>query len=461
MQELLYHKRFHWMFFGGVLLTLVALWLPGLKYPILSDTAHYAFLGESLWQDMRFELLDVPYGKHLPFHAFVSYPFVWLLGYTLGMKVSTLLAGFTVLVVSFFLLERMMSREVAVLSVVFLTFHHAFVLMTQLGSADLLFTGLFLLSILAYLKADDDVRYYTIAFLVAGLACVTRYNGVPLFGLLLGHLVFFRRGDLRFVIVWVSAIAGGLIFALWLMRNWKVFGDPLYTEYSLELSQQSPGTVEQLFSNAMYYLNPLHNILPILLICAVWALWKHGKQQKFLIAAMLSAWVLTSFWWVQSMRFAFPAYPILMGFAVLGLMDIFRRFIRYPMLSHWIIVVGTLVGIHGGALCLYAYGECNALFDRSVGMIPKNLGLTSEGFYAWHVARMYILENVDPVNSVYSEGEITTRIWQTDKVMGPDFRLSSEECGTYRITQNPFENDQVLYVSPSYPQTFVVLQSCT
>jgi hypothetical protein len=411
---------------------------------------------------MRFELLDVPYGKHLPFHALVSYPFVWMLGYTLGMKVSTLLAGFTVLVVSFFLLERVMSREVAALSVVFLTFHHAFILMTQLGSADLLFTGLFLISILAYLKADTDVRYYTVAFLVAGLACVTRYNGVPLFGLLLGHLLLFRRGDLRYIIVWISAIAGGLIFVLWLIRNWKVFGNPLYTEYSLELTQHSLGTFDQLLSNVVYYLNPLHNILPVLLICAVWGLWKHGRQHKFLIAAILAAWVLTAFWWVQSMRFAFPAYPILMGFAVVGLMDLFRRFIRYPMLSHWILVVGTIIGVHAGALCLYSYGECNSLFDRSVGLIPSNLGLTSEGFFAWHEARTYILEQGDPSTTVFALGEIDVRIWQDGQVMGSDRTLSSErDCGMYVITQNPKEGEQIIYTSPSYPQTSVILQSCT
>ncbi|MDD5103908.1 MAG: hypothetical protein PHX93_05965, partial [Candidatus Peribacteraceae bacterium] len=105
----------------GVLLSfaLVLLWLPGLRLPIISDTTVYALLGESLWRHGTYMFNGAPYAKHLPFHAFASYPLVWLLGAQVGMKVSTLLAGLGVLSATFLLLKRPFGVSVALLATVF------------------------------------------------------------------------------------------------------------------------------------------------------------------------------------------------------------------------------------------------------------------------------------------------------------------------------------------------------
>jgi sugar/nucleoside kinase (ribokinase family) len=66
------------------------LWLPGLKYPVVSDTLVYVTLGKSVWQTGTYMLGGAPYAKHLPLHAIVTYPLVQLLGISFGMKLANL-----------------------------------------------------------------------------------------------------------------------------------------------------------------------------------------------------------------------------------------------------------------------------------------------------------------------------------------------------------------------------------
>jgi len=452
-------------FFGALFLLLIVLWLPGLKYPIVSDTAFYSFLGESMWKDFRFELLGVPYAKHLPFHAFVSYPFVWLFGYSLGMKVSTLIAGYVTLVAAFLLLQEAISRKVAVLSVSFIAIHHAFVLMMHLGSADLLFTALFLFSLYGYIKAKNDARFYLLAFIAAGLSCITRYNGVPLFGLYAVHTLLYRREDIRTFFYAIPALLGGGIFCAWLLRNWFVFGDPMHTEYTSELSSHTLGFFHQVYSNTLYYLDPFHNILPLLFALSLWGMLRFGRQYAFLLCAMAAAWALTSFWWVQAMRFAFPGFVLMMGFAIVGGEDLWQRCVSkstvFVRRACAIFVIITLCITHLGALCLYSFGECNAVFDRTVGVIPKDLGLTPEGFYAWHKARVFLRDHAEKIAPLYVSNPVTSMIWNAEQIAGKSVPIINEnKCNSYNITQKPKPTDEVLYTTEESPHTSLVLQRC-
>ena len=443
---------------------LCVLWLPGLKYPIISDTARYAFLGESLWMNARYELFGEPYALHLPFHAFISYPFVRTLGFSVGMKVSSLFAGMMTLLATYILLSHVFHRKVALLSTIAIAFHHGFLLMTMLGSADLLFTALFLFSVYCYMRADDDATWYVPAFLLAGCACVTRYNGVPLWLLFAAHIIISRRGDVKHPVLYGAGAAGASIFALWLARNAYVFGNPLHTQYASEYAAQGGDVFEQLFSNVLYYLNPLHNILPFFLALSFFGLWRFGREHRFLVAAMCTAWVITAIWWVQAIRFAFPGYPILMGFAVMGLFelwDVATRTVtdRLKTILRTCIVV-MVVFMHVSALCVYAYGECNAAFDRYIGLVPKNLGLTSEGFYAWHQARDHLMEVVKPGDRVFVADPVSASIWDREHVFGATRVVTGHECAVYRIAQHPHEDAVILWSTLDEPVTHVTRQEC-
>jgi 4-amino-4-deoxy-L-arabinose transferase-like glycosyltransferase len=445
----------------GCILLLAALWLPGLRYPVVSDTAFYALLGKSFWTDGTYTLFGVPYAKHLPLHALLSYPLVAMFGWSLGMKISTLLAGWAVVLLTFAVLRRAFGSGVALAAAALLSIHHGFVFMTMLGSADLLFTSLFLVAIFAVLRAKEDERWYLAAGITAGLSCVTRYNGVPV--LLALPLIAYVQSPRRLASPWLWAgmILGATALGLWFARNAVAFGNPLHSLYTSELARESKGPLLQLVSNAGYYLNPIHNILPLLLLCSFYGIWRFGRAQRVLLLAMFAVWVLTAIWWVQAMRFAMPGYPLLLGFAVAGLADIWRQSMRW---SKTVIIasVAILALTHLPALCFYAYGQCNAWVDRHVSWIPHNLGLTSEGFFAWAEARDAFNE-LAPPGAVIAVDNVENAIVGREGVFRPDIRVVSEvprDACVYRITQHPTAMQHILWRSPSAPVTAVVVEGC-
>ncbi|MFH0851132.1 MAG: glycosyltransferase family 39 protein [Candidatus Peregrinibacteria bacterium] len=442
----------------AVLVFLVLLWLPGLRLPITSDTTVYALLGESLWRHGMYVFGGAPYAKHLPLHALVSYPFVWLTNAQVGMKVSTLLAGAGVLLATYLLLKQAFSPAVAFLAVVFVLFHHGFVLMMQLGSADLLFTALFLGSLAAFASAAERPRMYILAGLLLGLASLTRYNSVPLYALYPAFVYWKRPSHRMSGWFWSGmAIAAGL-FGLWFLRNALVFGNPFHTAYSIEYQTEVPSIRFLLFRNVLYYIGPFHNVLPVLLVLGLFGVIRYGRRQPLLLLGMIVGSVLALLWWVEGIRFAFPVYPIFLGFAAVELRDLWVRFRRFrPFL---LLCAALTIMLHAGALCLYSYGACNAWFDRTIDHIPADLHLSPEGLNGISVARDYINLHAPQGAAVLVQGP-NFFTWNTG-VFRPDLRVVrdlQEGCPAYEIEQGE-TNFAPLFVTQSAPRTMVLLREC-
>jgi len=439
----------------GACLLLMLLAIPGFQYPIVSDSIIYALTGESVWTSGRYLLLGEPYAKHMPLHGILSYPFVAAFGYQLGMKISALLAGCGALLVTYNLLARFFSRDVALLSVLFLTLHHGFVFTVITAGGDPLFVFLFLLSVFLFAKADDDKRWYIGAGLAAGLACLARYNGVALFLLFPVFVLWKRRERLRSIWFWGGLAIGAFLFGLWFLRNAIVFGNPFYSEYTGDLIESSSGFFSQLWSNFLFYISPLQNVL-LLLPFVFWGL-VYQRKQTLLLLAMLAAWLLTAIWYVQGMRFAIAGYPILIGFGAWGLLDIVQRMRR----MRWLLVSILLV-VQVAALGLYAYGPVNAWFDRTIGWAPKDLGLSSEGFHSWDLARDYINEHAEHDVTVHV-GPLEEVAWQEQGIFRPDIQLTlnpENACPVYAIRRVTDGSEEIVYRTPDHPVEMVLLHPC-
>jgi len=440
-----------------LIIILVLLWLPGLKLPIISDTTVYALLGESLWRHGTYIFDGVPYAKHLPLHAFVSYPLVWLTNAQTGMKLSTLLAGLGVLLATYALLKQLFSSKVALLAVVFVLFHHGFVLMLQLGSADLLFEAFFLGSLAAFVAAADRPRMYLLTGLLLGLASLTRYNGVLLYALYPAFIFWKRPQHRRSSWFWSGMALAVVLFGLWFVRNALVFGSPFHTAYSIEYQAEVPSVLRLLLENLLYYIGPFHNVLPVLFVLGLLGLLRYGRRQPLLLFSMMSVGVFALLWWVQGIRFAFPAYPIFLGFAAAEAKDLWVRLRRFrPLL---LLCIALTVILHAGALCLYSYGACNAWFDRTIDHIPADLHLSPEGLYGISVARDYINLHAPQGAAVLAGPNVSA--WEHG-VFRPDLRVVSdlsEGCPAYEIEQGKTDIAP-LFVTQSAPKTMVVLHSC-
>ena len=436
----------------------VLLWLPGLRFPILSDTTVYALLGESLWRHGTYVLDGLPFAKQLPLHALVSYPFVWLTNAQTGMKISALLAGIGVLLSTYMLLRRSFSSSVALLAVVFVLFHHGFVLMMQLGSADLLFVALFLGSLAAFSVAGERPRMYLLAGILLGLASLTRYNGVLLYALYPAFVFWQRPQHRQSGWFWTGMALAAVLFGLWCLRNTFVFGNPFFTAYSTEYQTQVTSVWFVLIRNVLYYTGPFHNVLPVLFVLGLFGVVRYGQRHPLLLLGMAAGCAFALLWWVEGIRFAFPAYPIFLGFAAAEFQDLWVRHRRIR--SFLLLCVVLTVMLHVGALCLYSYGVCNAWFDRTIDHVPADLHLSSEGLYGISVARDYIDLHA-PQDAVVLVQGLNYFTWKTG-VFRPDLRVVQdlqEGCPAYEIEQGK-TNLTPLFVTQSKPKTMVLLREC-
>lgn len=452
----------------GIVLTfacgiLTILWALNARYPIISDSAGYALLGESVWNTGTYSLLGQPHARHLPLHAILSYPFVLEFGYNWGIKLSSLAAGFFVLAATYALLNLTFSRRVALITVALLPLHHGFVFMASVGSADLLFCALFLLALAAYVRAEINLRFYVLAGLFAGLACLTRYNGAPLFALFFVHALLERRHHVSQKLFWLGGLLGVAIFSLWFLRNTITLGGPFVSEYGEYLEKRNVNYLAQFVSNLRFYGSPLHNVLPVLFFFSLYGLVRfHGTQKKFLLLSLASAWILTAFWPVQGIRFAFPGYPVLIGFAVWGMLDVYDRTNKWRI-PFAIAVTSGMAITHAGALCLYSLGACNAWYDRAVAIGPAYLGVSMEGMESWHEARTFINNNAPQGATVLVDSAIHERVWASG-VFRDDITVTADttkECNAYRIV-SPSENteDSAMFTTFNQPALSVVQKLC-
>lgn len=421
----------------------------------MSDSLHYADLGKVFWTTGRYALDGIPYANHLPFHAVLSYPLTAIFGIELGMHLSTLLGGIAVICVTFCIVRHLAPREIAVFTVLAVLFHPAFVLMSQLGSADLLFTALSLFSILFYLRAKQCPLQYLWMGLCLGLACLTRYNGLPLFAVFFLWTVLFRRRH-----VLKPEFVSGLLLALtlagiWFVRNYIVFGNPLHSNYVGELAAEAPNPFMQLLKNIIYYGNPVHNVFPFLFPFALFGFVKYARRYSFITICMFALWLISSIWWVQAIRFFFPGYPLLLFFTVLGVRDFFKAF-----QNSWLPPLAIAAGLflQTLSLCLYSYGACNAMFDKTVGLIPGNMGLTPEGFYAWGVARDFINTSFESGTPVFSSRpDVEKSHFRSGLVLTEH---PTQCVSYYAITQHPEPTDVKVFETEVAPVTYVVNRPC-
>jgi 4-amino-4-deoxy-L-arabinose transferase-like glycosyltransferase len=330
--------------------------------------------------------------------------------------------------------------------------------MVQLGSADLLFTALFLSSLAAFDRAGGRPRMYLLAGLFLGLASLTRYNGLLLYGFYPLFVLWKRPRHFRSVAFWTGmALAVGLA-GLWFLRNALTFGNPFFTAYGTEYRAEVPSIWLLIMANIRYYIGPFHNVLPVLLLLGLWGVLRYGRRQPLLLLGIIAGSALALLWWVRGIRFAFPGYPIFLGFAAIGFLDLWRRWKRWRLL----ILVGAMLTIvlHAGALCLYSYGACNAWFDRTVDHIPPDLNISSEGLYGFSLARDYI-DAEAPSGAAVLVDSPNYFTWRT-RVFRPDLRIVqglAEQCPAYEIVQG-HGSDGALFTTASAPETSVFLRPC-
>lgn len=365
------------------------MWMPSLGYPLLSDTAIYGVLGNTLLHHHAYSLFGVPHSKYLPLYPFLTIPFTSFFGFQIGLKLLSLLSGMCVLFLTHCLVERMSSRLIARITVLSLLVQHALPIMSGFGASDLSFTALVLLSILLFLERSSVS--FLLSMTTLGLAIVLRYNAAPLLPIFCVSFLNNTKGfwhTKKNILLFFGGIFLALLpLSLWLLRTYLVFDTFFPADYVSEQSTRGGVTLLQILRNAQFYFHPLHTI-GVFLPFAFFGVLRYGRQHLFLLFSMFSLWFFATFWWSLGVRHVFPGLPLLLFFSSLALRDFFfflqsKRWVLWSLP----VLVMPMVVAQGGMLCLYSFPQCNATLDRlNMSFLPKDLRLTQEGMYAWQKA---------------------------------------------------------------------------
>lgn len=206
----------------------------------------------------------------------------------------------------------------------------------------------------------------------------------------------------------------------------------------------------------------MRNILPIPLLLSLYGMWRARHTHTFLIGAMLAIASLFAIWPVLNLRYLFPAYMLLLAFASLGAVEATRSIRRGKILFMGTLLI-LILASNLFALCIYSYGACNAWFDRTVGgVLPKNMGLATEGFYTWDQARDWINAHAEPDAEVVVLGAANALAWG-ESVFREDLNVVADRaahCPAYEVSQNLESEGAVVFTTEDEPKTSVLRQGC-
>lgn len=447
------------LFLAGVSVFLFALWLPNLRYPIVSDSMEYAHLSRTFWTTWSYQFLGVPHRYHMPLFPIASYWSILLFGFNEGLKVASLLYGIVmyVLVFAFARSLRPSDRVTPILTVSLLLFSFPTVWLLSLGNADTFFGTLFFAALISYCRAREDARFYLLSGFLTGLASLSRLPGLTLLPIIGLHALLARRKDLRCAFFWLQCIIALGFFALWPIRSILLFGSLRDGHIINELSRDG-SFFGYVWRNLLYYLHPAHSIM-LLAVPAAWGLAVHWRRHLLAALAIPGSMLLALVYHAVTVRFMVVTIPLLLFFAALGIQEAWRTVPRWLM----VVFLFVALSLQAGFLCFYSLPQCHAVVDRfGIPFLPKDFGWTQEGFES-------VQEAVDWVNraapphaefSSVSIGEPDLPVWENFHRLRSDITVRTHFSCTrpaYTVVasdRNPWARDPQ-YVTRNHPRLSV------
>ncbi|MBI1934486.1 glycosyltransferase [Candidatus Peregrinibacteria bacterium] len=387
------------LFLLGVSVALFLLWLPNLRYPIVSDSMEYAHLSQNFWTTLSYQLQGVPHRYHLPLFPIMSYWSIALFGFNYGLKVASLLYGIVmyILVFSFVRILRPTDRVTPVLTLSLLLLSFPTVWLLSLGNADTFFAVLFFAALISYLKAQARPRLYLLSGLFIGLASLSRYPGLTLIPIIGLHALLTRRKDFRSAYFWFQFLIAFGLFSVWPMRNALLFGS-LRDGHLVNEFNREGDLLGYIWHDLLYYLNPMHSIL-LFAVPAAWGLMRYGRRHLLVSIAIPGSMLLALIYHAVTVRFMIVTIPLLLFFAALGVQDAWQKWPRLLILPFLVVALS----VQASLVCFYSLPQCHAWIDRlTIPRLPKDFGWTQEGFESFQEAVDWV-GRAAPVNAELSE----------------------------------------------------------
>jgi len=240
-----------------IIFSLIAVYLTSI-YHVSGDGCWHIQAGKFLADNYKIPSFE-PLGRDEPFwspplyHIFVA--FIYLLFNTFNHNVANFaikfvspIFGILSLIFSFFVVKKLANSKIAFYSTLFLAYVPIFIDHSVISYVESMLVFFVILSV--YFLINDKIF---LSGMAAGFSILTKYNGVFILPLLVYFLyrkhankkIFYKNA---FLIVFLPL----LIAAPWFLRNWAIFGNPVWPFLNfifkgLELKSYSQARLQNLF----------------------------------------------------------------------------------------------------------------------------------------------------------------------------------------------------------------------
>ncbi len=180
---------------------------------------------------IKFDSIPHPLEWDYPMMGILIAPFIFLFGKTaLAVKLPTMIIGTILLpILTYYLGKEFFGKKIAFLSAVSVLFYSRALELTYAGQRDTAFAFFALCGVYFFYKALQNRKmkhFYLMGFFL-GISYLIRGTALLILpALLIAYYLIKKRIDLRFINGILFAV---LVMSPWLIRNYFVFGDPLFT----------------------------------------------------------------------------------------------------------------------------------------------------------------------------------------------------------------------------------------
>jgi hypothetical protein len=259
-----------------------------------------------------------PHGKYPPGLPFLILPFLLIINNVqiAGLILIALISLVTIIIT--YKIGKLSSPLIGLLAAIILLVNNLFLFNSVSIMTELPFAFFSLASLYFFIKAFQKKIYFLPAFLFFAVSSLIRYEGF----LLILPFAFYswkKKQELKSVFkkeFFIGIVIAILIVGAWFIRNWLVFKNPFYTEYSQEITSFS-------LSQAFLFLKLFFKtgyIFPFLSLLGLFFLIKEKNKKMITFLVWFVVYILFHlFWSTKVLRFYVEVLPLICIFASFGI----------------------------------------------------------------------------------------------------------------------------------------------